>query len=200
VSRRPRRCGARRVVVRSPLLSLALLATVGAAACSGGDAAAGAGAGDPAPTATAMGATGADPTGGTDDDVQAEEEQEQHDVAVAFDGSSCSHDAPTEVGAGSLLRLEAVNAADDVIEVVIAQLLDDATFEDFVEYHQPEPKVTGPPDYVVGSGSVGAQPGTTETSSFRLQGGEYALVCLQFTGQAEPAVWVAQPGGITVTG
>jgi len=199
VNRRPRRRGARRVGVRGPLLSLALLATVGAAACSGGNAAAEAGADDSAPTATAMGATGAGPTGGTGD-VQAEEEQEQHDVAVAFDGSSCSHDAPTEIGAGSLLRLEALNAADDVIEVVIAQLLDDATVEDFVEYHQPEPKVTGPPDYVALSGSVGAQPGTTEASSFRLQGGEYALVCVQFTGQAEPAVWVAQPGGLTVTG
>ena len=195
VSGRPRRVGAPRLGVGRPLLALAVLAALGASSCSSGEPTAG----TDDPAATATGAAGASPTEGSED-VRTGEEQDQQDVTVTFDGSSCVHDAPADIDSGSVLQLEAVNAGTDVVDVVVAQLLDGATFEEFLEFHQPQPKVTGPPDYAAPAGIVETQPGRTEASTFPLQGGEYALVCLQYTGEEEPAVWVAQPGGITVTG
>jgi hypothetical protein len=62
----------------------------------------------------------------------------------------------------------------------VVRLDDDATFADSVEYHQPEPHLSGLPDFVTPEVLTGfAEAGGVDTISTDLAEGEYALVCLQ---------------------
>ena len=156
------------------------------AGCSSGEDGSSNAAESPSPTATTEGES-------------ASEERDEVTVTVTFDGATCAYDGPTELTPGVVL-IEFVNDSEAGAETVVARLDEDATFEEFVEFHQPEPKVTGPPDFVtLGVGGTGAEAGDTGSIRSVLENGEYGLVCLQGEpGDAEPSVWVAQPGGVAV--
>ena len=127
--------------------------------------------------------------------VDAAPEREEIAVTVTFDGTACEHDAPTEVTPGNVL-ITMVNTSD---AEAVAQLLrlGGSTFEQFVEFNQPEPKVTDP--FGTPSGDASAAAGAEGKVRAVLTPGEYALSCLRFDGPPPPATWVAQPTGITVT-
>ena len=156
------------------------------AGCSSGEDGSSNAAESPSPTATTEGES-------------ASEERDEVTVAVTFDGATCVYDGPTELTPGVVL-IEFVNNSEADAETVVARLDEDATFDDFVEFHQPEPKVTGPPDFVtLGVGAASAGAGGTGSIRSALENGEYGLVCLQGEpGDSEPSVWVAQPGGVAV--
>ena len=156
------------------------------AGCSSGEDGSSSAAESPSPTATSEGES-------------ASEERDEVAVTVTFDGATCVYDGPIELTPGVVL-IEFVNDSEAGAETVVARLDEDATFDEFVEFHQPEPKVTGPPDFVtLGVGGTGAEAGEIGSIRSFLENGEYGLVCLQGEpGDAEPSVWVAQPGGVAV--
>ena len=120
-------------------------------------------------------------------------------LAVTWDGETCTYDGPTELAPGAA-TIEFVNNSDAEAGTSMARLDDDATFEDFVEYHRPEPELTGPPDFVTPNVASGfADAGDVDTIGTDLGEGEYALVCLQEPpGGSAIGAWVARPGGVTV--
>lgn len=122
-------------------------------------------------------------------------------LTVTWDGDTCVYEGPTEFAPGVVI-VEFVNNTDAEAGTTMARLDGDATFEDFVEYHQPEPELTGPPDFVTPDVAGGfAEAGDVDTISTDLAEGEYALVCLQEPpGGSEVGAWVAQPGGVSVAG
>lgn len=126
-------------------------------------------------------------------------DEEQATLSVTYDGAACSYNGPSEVVAGDV-EIEAVNDSETYTEVGIALIDESSTFEAFVDFYQPEPEVVDSPDFATPIGSVPAEPGETESDSFTLGGGQYALVCLILVSdEPPPGVWVAQPGGVTVT-
>ncbi len=123
----------------------------------------------------------------------------QEVLSVTFDGTSCSYDGPNEVRAG-VVAIEAVNDSAVYTEVGIALVDESSTFEDVVAFYQPEPEVVDSPDFATPIGAVPAEPGQTGSDSFSLGIGQYALVCLILVAdEPPPGVFVAQPGGVTVT-
>ncbi|MGB9372672.1 MAG: hypothetical protein WCA82_00785, partial [Jiangellales bacterium] len=62
-------------------------------------------------------------------------------LTVTWDGVTCAYDGPGELAPGVVI-VEFVNNSDAEAGTSLAQLDDDATFEEFVEYHQPEPELT----------------------------------------------------------
>lgn len=138
-------------------------------------------------------------TGCASADEGAAGEQDQQVLGVTFDGTSCSYDGPSDVGAG-VVSIEAANDSDVYTEVGIARIDESSTFEDFVAFYQPEPEVVDSPDFATPIGSVPAEPGQTGSDTFALEAGQYALVCLiLISEEPPPGVFVAQPGGLVVT-
>jgi hypothetical protein len=126
-------------------------------------------------------------------------EQEQAVLTVTFDGTSCSYDGPSEI-VGGVTTIEAVNSSDVYTEVGIARIDEGSTFDDFVAFYQPEPEIVDSPDFATPIGSVPAEPGQTGSDTFTLEGGQHALVCLiLIADEPPPGVFVAQPGGLTVS-
>lgn len=126
-------------------------------------------------------------------------EQAQAVLTVTFDGTSCSYDGPSEVGAG-VATIEAINDSDVYTEVGIALIDEGSMFEDFVAFYQPEPEIVDSPDFATPIAAVPAEPGQTGSDNVTLSGGQHALVCLiLISDEPPPGVFVAQPGGLTVT-
>jgi hypothetical protein len=126
-------------------------------------------------------------------------EQEQAVLTVTFDGTSCSYDGPSEIG-GGVTTIEAVNSSDVYTEVGITRIDEGSTFDDFVAFYQPEPEIVDSPDFATPIGAVPAEPGQTGSDTFTLMGGQHALVCLiLIADEPPPGVFVAQPGGLTVS-
>ena len=118
-----------------------------------------------------------------------------------WDGDTCTYDGPAELTPGVVL-IESVNDTDDDAGTEIVRIDDDSTFEDFVEALQPEPDIGDPPDFVtLGYGQAFADAGVVATIRSALDVGVYALVCLQAPPvESDLGAWVAQPGGVVVTG
>jgi hypothetical protein len=76
------------------------------------------------------------------------------------------------------------------------------TFDEFVDAHQPEPFLGELPEFGEPSGAIGrVQPNDEASSTFPVESGKYVLLCLVDTDDLdEPASYLAQPVGVTVTG
>ena len=124
---------------------------------------------------------------------------EQALLTVTFDGTSCSYDGPSEIGAG-VATIEAVNDSEVYTEVGIARLDEGSAFDDFVAFYQPEPEIVDSPDFATPIAAVPAEPGQTGSDDVTLEAGQHALVCLiLISDEPPPGVFVAQPGGLAVT-
>jgi hypothetical protein len=131
----------------------------------------------------------------------AQEERDEITLTVTWDGDTCAYGGPTELTPGVVL-IEIVNDTDDDAGTEMVRIDDGSTFEDFVEALQPEPDLGDVPDFVSqGYGQTFASAGDVGTIRSVLDEGEYALVCLQTPPDtSELGAWVAQPGGVVVTG
>ena len=67
-------------------------------------------------------------------------------LTVTFDGTNCSYDGPSEIGAG-VATIEAVNDSEVYTEVGIARIDEGSALEDFVAFYQPEPEIVDSPDF-----------------------------------------------------
>ncbi|MGA7688447.1 MAG: hypothetical protein WCA29_04365 [Jiangellales bacterium] len=138
-----------------------------------------------------------------DDDASdnAEATTSEASLTVTWDGDACAYDGPTEFAPGAV-TVEFVNNSDVEADMSMVLLDEDATFADFVEYHQPEPHLSGLPDFVTPDILTGfAEAGGVDTISTDLGEGAYALLCLQqLPGGSDVGAWVAQPGGLAVVG
>ena len=120
-------------------------------------------------------------------------------LTVTFDGTNCSYDGPSEIGAG-VATIEAVNDSEVYTEVGIARVDEGSAFEDFVAFYQPEPEIVDSPDFATPIAAVPAEPGQTGSDDITLDAGQHALVCLILVSdEPPPGAFVAQPGGLTVT-
>jgi hypothetical protein len=123
------------------------------------------------------------------------------EVQVTFDGSSCSYTGPGDVSPG-IVGVDVVNDSETGVGALLLRLTEDATFDDFVAAHQPEPYLGEPLDIAEPSGAVGrVQPGDSGSSTFPVETGDYVLLCLVDADDPDnPASYLAQPAGVTVTG
>jgi hypothetical protein len=129
----------------------------------------------------------------------AEEPDQGVVLTVNFDGDTCTYDGPTELSPGAV-TITLVNKSSKTAYVDVAKLNADVTFEDFVAFHTPEPHEGARPDQLAtfDFGETQAYGGDNGSTSGALETGEYALACLQ-RGNANALVWIARPGGVTVT-
>lgn len=126
-------------------------------------------------------------------------EQAQAVLTVTFDGARCSYDGPSEIGAG-VATIEAVNDSEVYAEVGIARIDEGSMFEDFVAFYQPEPEIVDSPSFATPIAAVPAEAGQIGSDNVTLEAGQHALVCLILVSdEPPPGVFVAQPGGLTVT-
>ena len=130
-----------------------------------------------------------------------EEQREEVAVTVTFDGTTCAYDGPSELSPG-VLAVEFINDNDVGGGALLLLLDDDATFDEFVDAHQPEPYLGEPLDFAEPSGTVGrVQPNDDSSSTFPVDTGKYVLLCLEDTDDGDDAAsYLAKPVGVTVTG
>jgi len=126
---------------------------------------------------------------------------EQPVLSVTFDGSNCSYSGPSDVDAG-VVGVDVDNTSEIGSGALLLRLAEEATVDDFVAAHQPEPYFGGElEDIVEPSGQVGRTlPGQTASSTFPVESGTYVLLCLVDTDDPDfAASYLAQPAGVTVS-
>lgn len=74
-------------------------------------------------------------------------------LQVTFDGSSCSYTGPSDVSPGTL-GVDVVNDGDTGSGALLLRLAPGATFDQFVDEHQPEPYLGEPLDIAEPAGAV----------------------------------------------
>lgn len=125
----------------------------------------------------------------------------QADLEVTYDGTGCTYSGPSEVDPG-VVGIEVVNTSEVGSGALLLRLAADATFDDVIAAHQPEPYLGEPLDIGEPSGAVTrVVPGQTGSSTFPVQAGDYVLLCLVDSDDPDdPASYLAQPVGVTVSG
>ncbi len=130
----------------------------------------------------------------------AEEPAEGVPLTVTFDGDTCVYDGPTELSPGEV-TVTLINGSNRMSYVEMAKLQDGVTFEDVTAYTSPEPfegarseDLYEPMEF----DQAQAWPGGDGSTGGTVTSGDYVLACIQ-PGSANALVWVARPGGVSVT-
>jgi hypothetical protein len=131
----------------------------------------------------------------------AEESVEGVSLTVTFDGDTCMYDGPTELPPGEV-TVTLINDSNKTTDAEMAKLQDGVTYEDVTAFHSPEPYEGARPEEDLVEplefDQAHAWPGDDGSTTGVVTTGEYVLVCLQ-VGSANALVWVARPGGVSVT-